>query len=397
MGRKFWDRIAENIEKNEKFMKKETEKAVELGKSAEMVVFDSEPFNAGAPVVKLIDNFITETPLFYVRNHGTIPEIAADDFQFEVGGMIEKKLKLSLAELKNQFKTYEIAATMQCAGNRRDELIEVKEISGETPWQANAISCANWRGVRLADVLEAAGVKNGAMHVAFDGADEITKKVHTNFGGSIPLEKALSDEVLLAFEMNGEPLLPTHGAPLRVVVPGYIGARSIKWLAKITVQKTPSDNHYQQEAYKIFPPHISKENVDWKKGLTLSEGQINSVICVPQENDTIKTAKTTVRGYAMSGGGRSIERVEISTDGGKNWLVADLLEPKQKAQIESNAKNWTWQLWEREVELKAGVNEIIVRAFDSSANTQPENVAPLWNFKGYMNNGWHRIKVNVKK
>ena len=131
-------------------------------------------------------------------------------------------------------------------------MIAVKEITGETPWLGNAISCGKWRGVRLADVLAACKVKNGAKHVSFDGADEV-KKINSNFGGSIPLGKALSEEVLLAFEMNGKPLLPIHGAPLRAVVPGYIGARSVKWLNKITVQKTPSSNHYQQTAYKIFP------------------------------------------------------------------------------------------------------------------------------------------------
>lgn len=374
----------------------QVEKSVALGKDAGMIVFEDDAYNAGPPVGNLIDNFITETPLFYVRNHGNIPEISAKDFTLEIGGMVPSKLNLSLAELKKQFKIYSVTAAMQCAGNRRSEMIKVKEITGETPWLGNAISCAKWKGVRLADVLAAAGVKRGANHVAFDGADDV-KKINSNFGGSIPLEKALSDEVLLAFEMNGEALLPVHGAPLRVVVPGYIGARSVKWLTKITVQKKPSDNHYQKEAYKIFPPQIDKTNVDWTKGLMLSEGQINSVICAPQENEEVKKGQTTARGYAMTGGGRSVERVEISADGGKNWIEAELLEPREKAETESNKKTWTWQFWECGVNLKKGENEIIVRAFDSAANTQPESIAPLWNFKGYMTNGWHKIKVQVEK
>lgn len=372
------------------------EKSVELGKSAEMVVFSAEPYNAGPPISKISENFITETPLFYVRNHGNIPEIAAKNFTLEIGGMVENKLKLSFAELKKRFKSYAVTATMQCAGNRREEMIAVKEITGETPWLGNAVSCAKWRGIRLADVLEAAGVKKGAKHVAFDGADDV-KKINSNFGGSIPLDKALSEEVLLAFEMNGKPLEPIHGAPLRAVVPGYIGARSVKWLTKITVQKTPSSNHYQQTAYKIFPPHVDKNNVDWTKGLMLSEGQINSLICEPQENATLQKGANVVRGYASSGGGRSVERVEISIDGGANWKEAELLEPRAKAETESNEKNWTWQLWQCELDLKAGEREIVVRAFDSSANTQPESIAPLWNFKGYMTNGWHRVKVKVKR
>ncbi len=380
-----------------KFMSNEkVEKSVELGKKAEMVVFSVEPYNAGPPIEKMAENFITDIELFYVRNHGTIPEIAAQDFTLEVGGMVEKKLALSLAEVKKRFKSYSITATMQCAGNRRQEMIDVREVPGETPWTGNAISCAKWRGVRLADVLSVAGIKTGARHVWFDGADDVAK-IQSNFGGSIPLEKALADEVLLAFEMNGKPLTPTHGAPLRAVVPGYIGARSVKWLTKITVQKTPSTNHYQQTAYKIFPPHVDKNSVDWTKGLMLSEGQINSLICSPQENETLSKGATTIRGYATTGGGRSIERVEISTDGGKHWTEAELLEPRQKAETESNVKSWAWQFWECKVNLKSGAQEICVRAFDSSANTQPETIAPLWNFKGYMTNGWHRVKVKVKK
>ena len=371
-------------------------KAVELGKSAEMVVFSNSPFNAGPPTAAIADNFITPLPLFYVRNHGDIPAIVAKDFTLEIGGLVENKLALSLAELKKNFESCTITAAMQCAGNRRQEMIDVKEVPGETPWLGNAISCANWRGVRLADVLKSAGVKKAAQHVAFDGADDVVK-IKSNFGGSIPLEKALADEVLLAFEMNGKPLTPVHGAPLRVVVPGYIGARSVKWLTKITVRKTPSDNHYQQTAYKIFPPHITKETVDWTRGLMLSEGQINSLICQPSENQTLEKGLNLVRGYAMSGGGRSIERVEISIDGGKNWKAAELLEPRRRAETESNEKNWTWQLWQGEVELPSGAREIIVRAYDSAANTQPETIAPLWNFKGYMTNGWHRVNVKVKR
>ncbi len=376
--------------------KEKIEKAVELGKVAKMVVFSAEPFNAGPPIENMVDDFITSVPLFYVRNHGDIPEIAAEDYALEISGMVENKITLSLAEIKQNFKIYSITATMQCAGNRRQEMIDVKEVPGETPWLGNAISCAEWRGVRLADVLESAGVKNGAQHVAFDGADDVTK-INSNFGGSIPLGKALAEEVLLAFEMNGKPLLPTHGAPLRVVVPGYIGARSVKWVTKITVQETPSDNHYQQHAYKIFPPHISKETVDWTKGLMLSEGQINSMICQPQESEVLPEGTTNVRGYATSGGGRSIERVEISTDNGASWMEAELLAPKEKSLTESNRQNWAWQFWECKVDLESGTHELIVRAFDSSANTQPETIAPLWNFKGYMTNGWHRVTVEVKK
>jgi sulfite oxidase len=265
--------------------------------------------------------------------------------------------------------------------------MEVTPIPGEEPWSAGAISNAHWSGAPLQEVLQAAVVEPEAQHAAFTGLDEIEMENQSfGFGGSIPIEKATSPEVLLAYEMNGEPLAPEHGAPLRVVAPGYIGARSVKWLGTITLQEEPSSNYYQTYAYKLFPPQVDEEVADWEKGLMLGELSVNSVICQPVDEERIPAGLVSMRGYAITGGERSVQRVDVSIDGGESWITADLVEGNEP---------WTWRFWEASVELSSGEYELVARAWDAAANSQPELAEQIWNFKGYMNNSWHRIKVYI--
>jgi sulfite oxidase len=236
-------------------------------------VLDTEPFNGEAPVELLVEYPETPQRLFYVRNHAPVPEVDPEAFRLEVGGLVRHPLSLSLADLCGGFphlEAVEVPATLQCAGNRRDELIAVRPMPGETPWSAGAISHGRWRGVALAAVLEAAGIAGGAAHVAFSGLDRVEKRGERfPFGGSIPLARAQaaagSPPVVLAWALDGEPLAPEHGFPLRVVVPGFIGARSVKWLGSIRVQEEPSDNFYQARAYKLFPPHVGPDDADWSR------------------------------------------------------------------------------------------------------------------------------------
>ncbi len=192
---------------------------------------------------------------------------------------------------------------------------------------------------------------------------------------------------MLACEMNGEPLSAAHGYPIRVIVPGYIGARSIKWLARIHVQESPSDNYYQTHAYKLFPDFVTADNVDWDQGQSLAEIPLNAVICQPQQGDILIAGSQTIRGYALAKAGHAIERVELSTDGGATWVEARLLAPEH---------HWTWRFWESRVVLKPGSCQITVRAWDSSDQAQPAACGPLWNFKGYLNNAWHHCNVFVE-
>jgi Oxidoreductase molybdopterin binding domain/Mo-co oxidoreductase dimerisation domain len=145
-----------------------------------------------------------------------------------------------------------------------------------------------------------------------------------NFGCSIRLEKALSAEVILAYEMNGRPLAPTHGFPLRALLPGYIGARSVKWLSRLTVQAQPSDNYFQARAYHLFAPYVTPETIDWSAGLMLADTPVTSAICIPQPGQRLTAGENVVRGYALAGGSRQVARVDLSADGGLTWRAAEL-------------------------------------------------------------------------
>lgn len=358
-----------------------------LGKHPEMIVRDRQPFNAEPPLNLLRESFVTPKELFYVRNHGSVPEVDPADYRLKVSGLVERPLELSLEEIRNDFPKENVMVALHCAGNRRDELMAVAPTPGETPWNAGAIGNAWWAGVPLREILRAAGATEEARHVAFDGLDEVEEGESPNFGGSIPIKKAMSPDVLLAYEMNDEPLTPEHGSPLRAVVGGYIGARSVKWLSNVRLREAPSDNHFQVYSYKLFPPYVREEGmVAFSKGLALGEISVNAVICSPLEGETLSSGPVPVQGYAIAGGERRIERVDVSADEGRTWVGADLSE-------EGGSHPWAWRFWETELQFGPDEHRIVVRALDSAADTQPEDVGSIWNFKGYVNNAWHRVRV----
>ncbi|HEX3131265.1 MAG TPA: sulfite oxidase [Thermoanaerobaculia bacterium] len=356
-----------------------------FGKHPDILVRQERPLNAGPRPEHLRRGFLTANEHFFVRNHGDVPQVDREPFRLTLGGLVRKPMKISLDELQRLPKV-SVKATLQCAGNRREEMMAVRPIPNELGWGNEAVSTADWKGVPLREILAAVEPLPAAKHVAFSGLDEAERHGDRfNFGGSIPLDKALSSEVLLAYEMNGEPLPAVHGAPLRVVVPGYIGARSVKWLSTITLQEEPSDNYFQAVAYRLFPQNVDHTNVDWDTGLMLGPFNVNSLILSPVEGETLPAGPVTVRGMAY-GGEREIARAEVSADGGRTWIVAEL---------GSERARWAWRLWEAKLELPAGDHEIVCRAWDTAAQTQPEHPAQVWNFKGYMNNSWHRVRVNL--
>jgi sulfite oxidase len=366
-----------------------------FGKSPGLLVRQSDPLNGGPRPELLLRGFHTPNDLFFVRNHGAVPEVAPAAYRLTVDGRVRRPLRLSLEEIRQLPRT-SVTATLQCAGNRRLELMAHQPIHNELPWGTEAVSNAVWSGVPLREVLAAAEPRSRARHAAFTGLDETERHGHRfHFGGSIPMDKAMGPEVLLAYEMNGEPLPPVHGAPLRVVVPGYIGARSVKWLSRITLQEAPSDNYFQAKAYRLFPAHMGPETVDWEQGLMLGELPVNSVICAPEDGAIVPAGpagRVRVAGWAMVGGGRQVARVEVSTDGGRTWAVA-ALDPERPGQPEDT--RWAWRFWEAELDLPPGSHEVVCRAWDSAAQTQPEHPAQVWNFKGYANNAWHRVRLTA--
>ena len=210
-------------------------------------------------------------------------------------------------------------------------------------------------------MLALAGPLREAAHVGFEGADICPEaKPAQRFGGSIPLDKACRPEVLLAWAMNGEPLPPVHGAPLRVVVPGYIGARSVKWLERIEVRSRPWQGYFQHVVYRLLPQDGTPGP---GAGMALGLVALNSDVLSPADGETVPAGPVEVRGYAFAGGERHVARVDVSLDGGASWSQAELLE---------DLGRWAWRHWRITVELAPGEHEILVRAWDSSAATQPE-------------------------
>ncbi len=352
-----------------------------------LITHSEHPLNGGPQLEALCREFVTPTQLFFVRNHGTVPEIEPASYRLVVGGSVAQPLRLTLSDLRARFPRVHLDAALQCAGNRRRELMAIAPIPGEISWGGEAIGNAHWSGWRLRDVLQSTGVQEGAGHIAFGGLDVTEREGERfGFGGSIPLEKAMSPEVLLADEMNGAPLSPVHGFPLRVVVPGYIGARSVKWLGEISVQAHPSENYYQAHAYKIFAPDVRADTADWTRGLMLGELPVNAVICEPGDGSVLAGHAVKVRGYAITGGDRRIERIDLTWDGGRTWHQAELI---------GGHGPWTWAVFQAQLDLAPGAYELCVRAWDSAGNTPPEDARTVWNFKGYVNNAWHRVRVRV--
>src|SRR2546428_555255 len=210
-----------------------------------------------------------------------------------------------------------------CRGRRaRERSFDAGPQRRAVQCRAAAVGTAVWTGVSLAEVLRAAGVRGAGRHVLFVGLDAMAADTH-GFGGSIPLEKATSPEVLLAYEMNGLPLPPVHGFPLRVVVPGYIGARSVKWLRSVAVAAAPSENYFQAHAYKLFPPSVRAHTADWNAGGTLTGPPVSAVICAPRQGQRLRAGHLSTTGYAFAGG-RPVARVEATAGGAVHWEAARL-------------------------------------------------------------------------
>jgi sulfite oxidase len=351
-------------------------------KSPEFAFHQSEPPNGGPPLERLVETFLTSECDFFLRTHGTVPIIDASTFQLSVTGLVRNECQFRLADLES-FPQCEVTATLQCAGNRRSSASAVKPVPNEVEWGNDAISNAVWTGCCLADVLGVAGISEDAAHVEFVGGDTCEKDANRiPFAASVPKTRALEKDVLLVWEMNHQPLRPEHGAPLRLIVPGYIGARSVKWLKQINVLAFSSTNPFHAHAYRLFGPSTSAANADWNDAPELGELSVNSCICTMRDCGN----GVLVCGYATAGGDRVIVRVDVGRGDPPIWTEATFEDPPVPG---------VWRRWRALLPRLMTGEPVCARAWDSAANTQPERPENVWNFKGYMNNAWHRIRYKV--
>lgn len=368
------------------------------------------PFNSEPPLTRLMHHgFITPVPLHYVRNHGSVPQAKWDDWTVEVTGLVKRPVRFTMDQLVNDFQSREFPVTLVCAGNRRKEQNMVKQTIGFN-WGSAAVSTSVWRGVPLRDVLKRCGImssKKGALNVCFEGAEDLPGGGGSKYGTSVRKELAMDParDIILAYMQNGEPLSPDHGFPVRMIIPGFIGGRMVKWLKRIIVTNAESDNYYHYKDNRVLPSYVDAELANseawwYKPEYIINELNINSVITSPCHEEILPiNAWTTqrpytMRGYAYSGGGKKVTRVEVTMDGGETWQVGKLDHPEKGSRY---GKFWCWCFWSLEVEVLdlLGAKEIAVRAWDESLNTQPEKL--IWNVMGMMNNCWFRVRTNMCK
>ncbi|KAF2905039.1 hypothetical protein ILUMI_01140 [Ignelater luminosus] len=357
-----------------------------------------KPFNAELPPSLLVESFLTPNELFYVRNHLPVPEVDVSAYELEIEAEGTKKTVILTYEELKKFPKHTVTATIMCAGNRRSEMTKVKTVKG-LDWGAAAIGNATWSGARLRDVLRLAGIDEDSKefnHVQFEGLDmDPTGKP---YGASIPFWKAVDKrgDVILAYEMNGQPIPRDHGYPIRAIVPGIVGARNVKWLGKIVVSKEESDSHWQQNDYKGFSPSTDWDTVDFTKSPAIQELPVISAICKPSPGQTVTVVDNhiLVQGYAWSGGGQKIVRVDVTIDGGNSWHVATFDHQDETP----SPQHWAWTLWSARIPIPKGSKniEIWAKAVDSSYNTQPESFKNIWNLRGVLSNAYHRVPAELK-
>ncbi len=393
-----------------------------------LITLSDKPRNAETPTTEL-GGYTTSNDTFYVRNHLWVPTTNPEEYKLVVELSNGEEKEYSLDDLKTKFDKVDIIATLQCSGNRRSDMTKNARPTSGLQWSVGAIGNAKWSGARLVDVLRDAGLDvvhppEHARHAVFVGEEA--------YGASIPLEKAVDPrgDVLLVYEMNDVPLPRDHGFPIRVIVPGTVAARSVKWLQRITVSEEESTSQWQRRDYKCFGPNEG-DKPDWEGAFSIQETPVQSAITSLREVSRYKEEdrqllriygleedSIALAGYAFAGGGRRIARVDISLDGGHTWRQAELLPPLCPSTLSStpgstsgnsvdsgNSGNkssnsgitgkggWGWRRWEYVCPKREVGMEIVCKAVDEGYNTQPDHFRGIYNFRGNLGNAWHRVQT----
>jgi DMSO/TMAO reductase YedYZ molybdopterin-dependent catalytic subunit len=327
---------------------------------------------------------ITPNHRMFVRNNLLTPAVDIDQHRLTIKGLVDKELTFSVFDLAKSFKTVSLQGMLECAGSGRSGY---QPRASGTPWlETGGMGCPEWGGVRLRDVLAAAGVKPNGAHVAGQGGDPGMVPTAAPVIRSIPMAKAIDDNTLIAWAMNGVPLPWIHGYPLRLLVPGWVGSASTKWLHTLTVLDAPFKGTYMTSSY-VVPRHPIEPGTKMPPQTVSAEAwPIKSLITFPAPNARSKGGQpVTLRGKAWVGEG-AVERVEISTDEGQTW---------QRAELGRRAGKYAWRSFTYEYKpQRAGYVTFLARAWDDRGNAQP--AVPYWNPLGYFWNGWHRVGVLVE-
>jgi sulfite oxidase len=331
--------------------------------------------------VEYFNTWLTPVPHFFVRNHMLEPtELDAGGWRLSLGGEVEKSLTLSLAEL-SKLEIHSVVNTLECAGNGRS--LQRPPVPG-IQWGKGAVGTARFSGPRLRDVLQRAGVKPAGKHVMFRGLDEVPGKVPP-FIRSIPIEKALDADTLIATHMNGSRLTKHHGFPARALVPGWIGAASCKWLTEIKLLDAEFVGNFMSPGYRLpnqaVKPGDAVKPEDTHAVTALS---VKSVISGPIDGSNLKASKVTVHGAAWAGEA-DVVKVEVSADGGTSW---------NRAKLGRDQAHYAWRLWSFDWKpTKGGDYSILSRATDSQGRIQP--TTPVWNPSGYLYNAVDQVNLHV--
>lgn len=351
------------------------------GKHAQLIALSTRPPDYESPVA-LLDSLLTPVDAFYVRCHMPVPAATAEaGWSLAIDGEVAAPLSLSVADLK-QLPQASVTVTLECAGNGR--AFFDPPVAG-IQWKKGAVGTAKWTGVRVADVLKKAGMKPGATHLWVSGADR-PLGTQPPFVRQVPFPKAIHADTIIAWAMNDQPILPAHGAPLRLVVPGWEGAYAIKWLNKITVATKEHDGFWVATGYRYPTKRVAPgAAVDAKDLAPLTGLVVKSLITRPLEGAVVAPGPITVAGFAWAGE-TAIAKVEVSTDNGATW---------QPAKLTGSAVAYAWRRFEFAfTATKQETRTILSRATDASGNAQP--VVPQWNPSGYLWNAPDQIRIEVK-
>ena len=347
---------------------------VRPGIEKNLVTIEREPHIGETPQPTL-DSWITPNTHFYVRNHFSAPSIQADNWTLSIDGLVSSRTQLTLERVKS-LPRVTLPVTMECAGNNRSDL-DPPVVGNQ--FESGAVSTAYWAGVRLSEILLLAGIGSGAREALFIGQDAGEPEPGADkmpYTRSLPLDVALHPDTMLAYEMNGNPLPYEHGHPLRLIVPGWYGMASVKWLSRITITDKAYSGYFQGHKYVIED--------EQGHPVPLTTMGVKSLIASPSCGDTASLGEVCVAGMAWSGQ-RRIARVDFSDDGGATWTPAEIVGPSER---------YAWQMWRHHwTPGAAGEYTLMSRAVDAKGNIQP--MKSRWNRLGYMVNGVKPVEVTV--